>query len=108
MLLRLQPKVRYSGTQTYVIRLVPIHAILFILLVHLLLACKLAAPVRELTFQTYRNPSFGEPRLAKYCESGDQARHLTPKVCSASAVRGVSEGASYAVEKISTRGLYPV
>lgn len=90
------------------IRLAPIHAILFILLVHLLLACKLAAPVRVFTFQTYRKPSLGEPRLARYCESGDQARHLTPKVCSERAVRGVSDGASYAVEKISTRGLYPV
>lgn len=89
-------------------RLVPIQAILFMLLVHLLLACRFAAPVRGLMLQTYRKPSLGEPRLARYCESGDQARHLTPKVCSERAVRGVSEGASGAVEKIRTRGRYPV
>lgn len=78
------------------------------LLVHLLLACSVAAPVRELTLQMYRKPSLGEPKLAKYCESGEKARHLTPKECSDRAVSGVSEGASGAVEKINTRGLWPV
>ena len=87
------------------IRLVPIQAILLMLLVHLLLECSVAAPVRELMLQMYKKPSFEEPRLARYCESGEKARHLTPKVWSAIDVRGVSEGASDAVEKISTRGL---
>lgn len=77
-------------------------------LVHLLLECSVAAPVRELMLQMYRNPSFAEPRLARYCESGEKATHRTPNVCSDSDVRGISEGASEAVEKTSTRGLYPV
>jgi hypothetical protein len=88
-----------------VIRLVPIHAIRLILLVHLLLECRVAAPVRELMLQMYKKPSLAEPKLARYCESGEKARHLTPKVWSAIDVRGVSDGASDAVEKISTRGL---
>jgi hypothetical protein len=90
---------------TYVIKLEPIQAIRLMLLVHLLLECRVAAPVRELMLQIYRKPSFEEPRLARYCESGEKARHLTPKEWSAIEVRGVSEGASGAVEKISTRGL---
>jgi hypothetical protein len=88
-----------------VTKLVPSQAIRFTLLVHLLLECSVAAPVRELMFQMYKKPSFEEPKLARYCESGEKARHLTPKVWSAIDVRGVSEGASDAVEKISTRGL---
>lgn len=93
---------------THVMRLVPIQAMRLMLLVHLLLECRVAAPVRELILQMYRNPSLEEPRLARNCESGEKATHLTPKVWSVRAVRGVSEGASGAVEKISTRGLYPV
>jgi hypothetical protein len=56
----------------------------------------------------YRKPSFADPRLARYLESGLKAMQFTPKVCSESDVRGVSEGASEEVEKTSTRGLYPV
>jgi len=56
----------YAWSHTYVTRLFPIHAIRFMLLVHLLLACRVAAPVRELMLQTYRNPSLAEPKLAKY------------------------------------------
>jgi hypothetical protein len=88
-----------------VIRLVPIQAIRLMLLVHLLLECSVAAPVRELILQMYRKPSFEEPKLARYCESAEKATHLTPKVWSAIEVSGVSEGASDAVEKINTRGL---
>lgn len=51
---------------TYVIRLFPIQAILLILLVHLLLACSVAAPVRELILHIYKNPSLAEPKLARY------------------------------------------
>lgn len=51
---------------TYVIRLFAIQAIRLMLLVHLLLECSVAAPVRELMFQTYRKPSLEEPRLARY------------------------------------------
>jgi hypothetical protein len=58
--------------------------------------------------QMYRKPSFADPRLARYLESGLKAMQFTPKVCSESDVRGVSEGASEEVEKTSTRGLYPV
>ena len=46
--------------------------------------------------------------LARYRESGLKATQLTPKECSAREVKGVSEGASVALEKMSIRGLYPV
>jgi hypothetical protein len=50
------------------------------LLTHLLLAYSVAAPVRWLTVQIYRKPSFTEPKLARYRESGLNAKQLTPKV----------------------------
>jgi len=75
------------------------------LLVHLLLAYNDAAPVRELMLHMYKKPSLEKPRLARYSESGEKAKHLTPKVWSESDVRGVSGAASRAVEKIKTRGL---
>lgn len=73
--------------------------------VHLFVECSLAAPVRKLICQTKRNPSFISPRVAKYCELELNARLRTPKECSVKAVRGISRGASGAVEKIKTRGL---
>lgn len=77
-------------------------------LTHLLLAWRVAAPVRELMCQMYRKPSLAEPRLARNRESGLKATQLTPKVWSVSDERGVSQGASGEAEKMSTRGLYPV
>jgi len=77
-------------------------------LTHLLLACSVAAPVRGLICHTYRKPSLDEPKLARKRESGLKATQFTPKVWSESEVSGVSEGASGAAEKMSTRGLYPV
>jgi hypothetical protein len=65
---------------THVTRLFPIHAIRLIELVHLLLACRIAAPVRGLMLHTYKNPSLAVPRLARYCESGLNATQRTPKV----------------------------
>jgi hypothetical protein len=53
----------------------------------------------------YKKPSFEEPKLARYRESGLKAKQLTPKVWSARDVRGVSDGASAAVENMRTRGL---
>jgi hypothetical protein len=61
--------------------------------------------VRELMLHTYKKPSFEEPKLARYRESGLKAKQLTPNVWSARDVRGVSDGASAAVEKMRTRGL---
>jgi hypothetical protein len=48
------------------------------------------------------------PKLARYRESGLKATHLMPKVCSVRTERGISEEASFAIEKIKTLGLYPV
>lgn len=48
----------------YVIRLFPIHIMLLMVLVHLLLACSLAAPVLDMR-HIYRKPSFGEPKVAR-------------------------------------------
>jgi hypothetical protein len=55
--------------------------------------------------QIYKKPSLAVPRLAKYFESGLKATQRTPKVWSGRDVKGVSDGASGAVENISTRGL---
>jgi hypothetical protein len=55
--------------------------------------------------QTKRNPSFMSPREARYWEFGLNARPRTPKEWSVMIERGYSGGASFAVEKISTRGL---
>jgi hypothetical protein len=63
-----------------VIRLVPSHAMVDTVLVHLLVECKVADPVLELMFQMYNVPSFVAPRLARYCESGLNAMQRTPKV----------------------------
>jgi len=46
--------------------------------------------------------------LAKYLESGLKATSLTPKVCSDIAATGTSLWTSFDMEKINTRGLYPV
>jgi hypothetical protein len=48
------------------------------------------------------------PKLARYRESGLKATHLIPKVCSVRIASGMSEEASFAIEKIKTLGLYPV
>lgn len=45
--------------------LLPIQAMLFMLLTHLLLAYSDAAPVRELMLQMYKKPSLTQPKLAK-------------------------------------------
>jgi hypothetical protein len=74
-------------------------------LTHLLLACSVAAPVRELMCQMYKKPSLDEPKLARKRESGLKATQLTPKLWSERDVRGVSEGESAEAENISTRGL---
>jgi hypothetical protein len=76
--------------------------------VHLLVEWSLADPFFRLIDQMKRNPSFGLPRVAKYCESGLNARLQTPNVCSLRMERGTSGKASRAVENIRTRGLYPV
>lgn len=60
--------------------LFPIHAIRLMWLTHLLLACSVAAPVRELMCQMYKKPSLAEPKLARKRESGLKATQLTPKV----------------------------
>lgn len=73
--------------------------------VHLFVECNFAAPVRRLIAQTKRNPSFTSPKVARYCELELKARLRTPNECSVKAVRGISRGASGAVEKSSTRGL---
>jgi hypothetical protein len=88
------------GQATYVMSLFPIHVIRLMLLTHLLLECNVAAPVRGLIFQTYRKPSCAVPMLARYRESGLKATQLTPNECSARAVKGVSEGASGALESV--------
>ena len=88
--------------------LLPIHVMRLMLLTHLLLAYREAAPVRGLTDHMCKKPSLADPRLARKRESGLKATQLTPKVWSDKDVSGVSEDASSAVEKISTRGLYPV
>jgi hypothetical protein len=46
--------------------------------------------------------------LARYFESGLKATSRTPKVCSDMAATGTSLGTSFDMEKINTRGLYPV
>lgn len=73
--------------------------------VHLFAECNLAAPVFKLMAQIKRNPSFVSPKVAKYCELGLNERLLTPKLCSTRMDKGISDGASFAVEKIRTRGL---
>ena len=88
-----------------VTNLFPIHAIRLIWLTHLLLACSVAAPVRELMCHMYKKPSLAEPKLARKRESGLKATQLTPKVWSEREVSGVSEAASDEAEKMSTRGL---
>lgn len=76
--------------------------------VHLLAEWSLADPFLMLTAQINKNPSFTFPKVARYCESGLKARLRTPKVWSFKIDRGISDRASLAVEKIKTRGLYPV
>jgi hypothetical protein len=88
-----------------VTNLFPIQTMWLILLTHLLLAYSVAAPVRALMLQIYRKPSFENPKLARYRESGLKAKQLTPYVWSVNELRGVSDGASEAVEKMRTRGL---
>jgi hypothetical protein len=78
------------------------------LLVHLLLECSRADPVREFIAQTNKKPSLIEPKDARYLESGLNRTHLMPNVCSGKIVRGRSGNASSAVEKMRTRGLNPV
>lgn len=73
--------------------------------VHLFAECNLADPFLRLIAQMKRNPSFGLPRVAKYWESGLNARLHTPNVCSFKIDSGTSGKASFAVEKIRTRGL---
>jgi hypothetical protein len=73
--------------------------------VHLFTECSLADPFLRLMCQMKRNPSFGLPRVAKYCESGLNARLHTPNVCSVRIDSGTSGKASFAVENIKTRGL---
>lgn len=95
---------------TYVRNLLfPIHVICWTGLVHLLHACKVAIPFFPLIAHMYKNPSLVAPKLARYRESGLNATAHTPNVCSARAVRGVSDiGLVSETEKIRTRGLYPV
>jgi hypothetical protein len=73
--------------------------------VHLLAEWSLADPFFRLIVQINKNPSFGFPSVAKYCESGLNARLRTPNVCSIKIDRGTSGRASLAVEKSRTRGL---
>ena len=76
--------------------------------VHLLVECNFAAPVRRLMDHTKRKPSLISPNVARYCELALNARLRTPIECSVMIVSGTSREASLAVEKIRTRGLYPV
>lgn len=76
--------------------------------VHLFVEWSLAAPVRRLIAQTKRKASLMSPSVARNCELELNARPRTPNECSVRTVSGTSRGASFAVEKIRTRGLYPV
>lgn len=87
------------------IRFFPTHVIPLIILVHLLLACSLAAPLLDMA-QMNRNPSFGVPRVARYLPSGLNTTAVTPNVCSLSMTSGTSED-SWRLN-IKTRGVYPV
>lgn len=93
---------------TYVTRLCPVQPMWRTMLMHLFVECSLADPVFRLTAHTKRKPSFTSPRVARYWELGLKETLRTPTVCSVRIDRGISGDASFAVEKIKTRGLYPV
>lgn len=93
---------------TYVTSVPPTQAICLMVVVHLLLACRVATPFLELTFQMYKNPSFTSPKVARNFELGLKATCRIPKVCSEMMVRGLSVWAVLLVENNSTRGLCPV
>ena len=92
---------------TCVMMLLPSHTICLMEVVHLLLECNFGAPVLALIDQTYKNPSVGKPKLARYLESGLNATARTPKVCSFRIAKGASDEAS-CNENMRTRGAYPV
>lgn len=91
-----------------VTRLCPAQPMWRTMLMHLFVECSLADPVFRLTAHTKRKPSFTSPRVARYWELGLKETLRTPTVCSVRIDRGISGDASFAVEKIKTRGLYPV
>lgn len=93
---------------TYVTTLFPIHAISLTNAVHLFVDTSRADPVRGLIDHMKRKPSLASPSVARYCEFGLNATARIPKECSVNIEIGASVGASFAVEKIMTRGLYPV
>ncbi len=65
-------------------------------------------PDLGLTVYRRRNPSNEFPREQSHLESAENAIDCTPKVWSARTDKGTSVGESGTVEKIRTRGLYPV
>jgi hypothetical protein len=74
-----------------VMMLFPIQVMPLMKLVHLLLECNRAAPVRGFIDHKYKNPSFGAPMLARYLLSGLKATAHTPKVCSFRITSGQSD-----------------
>ena len=93
---------------TNVIKFKPIQHISRTNEVHLFVECSFAEPVFRFTAHINRKPSLTSPSVARYCEFGLNARLRTPNVCSDNIDKGTSSGESLAVEKIKTRGLYPV
>lgn len=99
------PYAKSSSRKTYVTKDWPTQHISRTKDVHLFTECSLAEPFLKLIDQMNRKPSFTFPSVARYCESGLNARLCMPKVWSERMDRGTSGRASRAVEKIKTRGL---